>query len=95
MIGILIFKDFRSPAAIITPCMAILFNIDHVSFSYRGSGGNAITALNDISFQVQEGEFIAIIGANGSGKTTLARLMGSLLMPSTGKDHRRRDRYPG
>ncbi len=64
--------------------MGILFSIDHVSFSYQTPGGEKISALHDLSLEIEEGEFIAIIGANGSGKTTLARLMATLLTPTSG-----------
>ena len=49
-----------------------------------GQGENAITALNHISFQVQKGEFVAIIGPSGSGKSTLMNLIGGIDRPTSG-----------
>lgn len=42
------------------------------------------TALQDVSFHIEAGEFVAILGANGSGKSTLARHLNGLLLPTTG-----------
>lgn len=48
------------------------------------SGNNEITVLNNISFEIDKGEFIAIVGASGSGKTTLLNMIGGLDRPSAG-----------
>ena len=56
--------------------------LDHVSFSYPGSGS---PALSDISLSIDEGEYLAIVGANGSGKSTLLRLLDGLRLPTTGE----------
>lgn len=48
----------------------------HLRFSYDDTSA---PALDDVSFSVEEGEFVAIVGANGSGKTTLARHLDALL----------------
>ena len=50
-----------------------------------GSGETEVKALDDISFQVEEGEFIAIIGPSGSGKSTLLKLMTKIIYPNKGK----------
>lgn len=55
--------------------------VKDVNFSYNP--GNPV--LTDINFQIQQGEFVAIIGANGSGKSTLVKNLIGLLHPSTGK----------
>ena len=57
-------------------------HFSNVHFSY---GGDSSFALNNITFSVEEGEFVAVLGHNGSGKSTLARLTDRLLTPSSGK----------
>lgn len=52
-----------------------------------GSGETEVKALDDISFQVEEGEFIAIIGPSGSGKSTLLHSIAGLEKPTSGKVH--------
>ena len=56
-----------------------VIEFDRVSFSYQGT-----PVLNDVSFRVQAGEFIGIIGPNGGGKTTLLKLMLGFLKPARG-----------
>jgi energy-coupling factor transport system ATP-binding protein len=56
--------------------------LDRVSFSYPGSSS---PALRDISLSIDEGEYLAVVGANGSGKSTLLRLLDGLRLPSSGE----------
>ena len=50
-----------------------------------GKGENKVNAVDDISFSVQKGEFVAIVGASGSGKSTLLHLLGGVDRPTSGK----------
>jgi putative ABC transport system ATP-binding protein len=50
-----------------------------------GKGSNKINAVDDISFSIDKGEFVAIVGASGSGKSTLLHLLGGVDRPTSGK----------
>ena len=67
-----------------------LIDIKNVTFEYfrRDAEGNVqdmVEALKDVSLEVEEGQFIAILGRNGSGKSTLAKHINALLFPSEGE----------
>ena len=60
-----------------------ILEVEHLTRVY-GSGDTAVNALDDVSFSVEAGEFIAIIGSSGSGKSTLMHLMGGVDRPTSG-----------
>ncbi len=60
-----------------------IIKIENVSFKYSEDDNNL--ALKEVSLNIKEGEFVAILGHNGSGKSTLAKLVNSLLLPTEGK----------
>ena len=61
-----------------------ILRVEHLSKIY-GKGESEVAALNDISFSVEKGEFIAIIGPSGSGKSTLLHILGGVDNPTSGK----------
>ena len=61
-----------------------LLKVEHLSKIY-GKGQNQVKALDDVSFSVEKGEFVAIVGASGSGKSTLLHLIGGVDRPTDGK----------
>ncbi len=65
--------------------MSALIEFDDVTYAYPLPGGGRIAALREISLRIEEGEYVAIVGANGSGKSTLARHLNALLVPDEGR----------
>lgn len=61
-----------------------ILKVEHLVKQY-GKGDNAVLAVNDISFSVEQGEFVAIVGSSGSGKSTLLHLIGGVDRPTSGK----------
>ncbi len=63
---------------------AEIVRLDHVSKVY-GSGDARVTALDDVTLSIHEGDFVTVIGPSGSGKSTLMHILGCLDVPSTGR----------
>ena len=61
-----------------------ILKVENLSKVYS-EGETKVTALDDVSFNVQKGEFVSIIGASGSGKSTLLHLMGGIDKPTSGR----------
>ncbi|CDZ99514.1 Energy-coupling factor transporter ATP-binding protein EcfA1 [Metalysinibacillus saudimassiliensis] len=64
--------------------MTEILALNHVTFAYPSEDDTPRNAVEDVSFSIAEGEWIAIVGHNGSGKSTIAKLMNGLLYPQQG-----------
>jgi ABC-type antimicrobial peptide transport system, ATPase component len=60
-----------------------ILDVKNISKFY-GKGNNIVKALDDVSFSVNQGEFVAIVGASGSGKSTLLHILGGVDYPTEG-----------
>ena len=61
-----------------------ILRVENLCKTY-GSGDNIVKALDDVSFSVEKGQFVAIIGPSGSGKSTLLHILGGVDRPTSGK----------
>ncbi|MBP8591181.1 ABC transporter ATP-binding protein [Candidatus Shapirobacteria bacterium] len=61
-----------------------MIEVNHLSKVYRNDSVETL-ALNDVSFEIEKGEFMAIMGPSGSGKSTLMHILGSLDKPTSGE----------
>lgn len=61
-----------------------LLKVENLTKTY-GTGDNKVHALDNVSFSIQKGEFVAIIGPSGSGKSTLLHILGGVDKPTSGK----------
>lgn len=59
--------------------------VENICFSYKNDNNEDIPVLKNISFSVNRGEFVVVLGHNGSGKSTLAKLLNLILAPQSGK----------
>ncbi|MCI5937261.1 MAG: ABC transporter ATP-binding protein [Eubacterium sp.] len=60
-----------------------VLKVEHLTKVY-GKGDNQVVAVNDMSFSVEQGEFVSIVGSSGSGKSTLLHLLGGVDRPTSG-----------
>lgn len=58
--------------------------IKNAKYSYNEGTASEVRAVNDISLNIEEGEFVALVGHNGSGKSTIAKLLNGLVLPQQG-----------
>lgn len=64
--------------------MGDILSFDHISYSYHSVYGETL-AIDDLSFQVKEGEFLAVVGPSGCGKSTLLSIIAGLIEPDDGR----------
>jgi putative ABC transport system ATP-binding protein len=61
-----------------------MIELNGITKTYTRPGGEPVSALIDISLEIKDGEFVAIVGTSGSGKSTLMNILGLLDVPSAG-----------
>jgi len=61
-----------------------MIELVHVKRHFRRADGQEVTAVNDMSFVIAEGEFVCLVGPSGCGKSTLLQMLAGLLAPSDG-----------
>ena len=61
-----------------------ILRAEHLTKIY-GKGNTSVTAVNDLSLSVAQGEFVAVVGSSGSGKSTLLHMLGGVDQPTEGK----------
>lgn len=59
--------------------------VKNVSYTYFVSKNESFKALDDVSFSIEKGDFVAVVGKTGAGKSTLMQILNGLLLPSAGE----------
>jgi NitT/TauT family transport system ATP-binding protein len=62
-----------------------ILTAEHVTKAYPGAAGAAIVALRDLTLEVEEGEFLCLVGTSGCGKSTLLNMFAGFMQPSAGR----------
>ena len=65
--------------------MSEIIRVEHLKYVYNPGMPDETTALDDVSFSVEEGDFVGIIGSTGSGKSTLISHFNGLNRPTSGR----------
>jgi NitT/TauT family transport system ATP-binding protein len=63
----------------------VLIGLEGVSKVYQTRSGDAVAAVEDVTFEVRADEFVTVVGASGCGKSTLLKLIGGLVAPTEGR----------
>ena len=62
----------------------MLIELNQIDMKYNKGQENEVHALKQVSFSVEQGDFVGLVGASGSGKTTLLQIIGGMLRPTGG-----------